>query len=546
MLLYPEAAKNEVCWPEPLESTYQLLGGGAATELAPKLPHLGLADVLFMTLVMLLPRERRPWGMVTWMAITFGLSRPGLYALTRRTQERLMRPEATLLAALPDKQREGAIVVSPERLVRTALTAAFPGKVALRPMQQILEAAFDQSPSVGWLSERLTEAGERAGQVLSQIDTSPLGTVIVARDETFFDEYPLLLVIDPVSSTILQAKVAPDRQAETWGIVLLMVQGQGATLGGVVEDMARMYDHSLREAELELDVQKDTWHIERDGAKLQRELERAALKASGQVMELEKKLLRAWDEQLFDEKYIPAVAKEERLCAQHSAFSLWLSHLYDALEVVDLRSGEIRDRATNGWLLEECLSAFEQIAHEGVSRWVRSLRRHQEQLLTCLDWLSAALIPFEEALTQALPDEQGRRHFIALVARTWRLQQSLINGHPTFTSRTRQSESTLAALCADSPALTDFAHRLRQILDGALRASSLIENINGLLKQFLLNRRSFRNAQTLQHYLDLFTLWHNMRVYERGKRQGKSPYQLAGIQTPSDDWLTLLGYPPAA
>jgi len=32
--------------------------------------------------------------------------------------------------------------------------------------------------------------------------TLPLGTVIAARDETFFQGQPLLLVIDPVSTTI--------------------------------------------------------------------------------------------------------------------------------------------------------------------------------------------------------------------------------------------------------------------------------------------------------------------------------------------------------
>jgi hypothetical protein len=73
-------------------------------------------------------------------------------------------------------------------------------------------------------------------------------------------------------------------------------------------------------------------------------------------------------------------------------------------------------------------------------------------------------------------------------------------------------------------------------------ASSLIECINGLLKQFLRNRRWCPSPESLQRYLNLFTLWHNMRVYERGKRQGQSPYQRAGIDPGSDDWLALLGY----
>jgi hypothetical protein len=73
--------------------------------------------------------------------------------------------------------------------------------------------------------------------------------------------------------------------------------------------------------------------------------------------------------------------------------------------------------------------------------------------------------------------------------------------------------------------------------------SSLIECINGLLKSFLNNRQCLRERQTLQAYLDLFVLWHNMRPYLRGKRRGRSPYQIAGIDPGSNDWLELLGYP---
>ncbi len=43
-----------------------------------------------------------------------------------------------------------------------------------------------------------------------------------------------------------------------------------------------------------------------------------------------------------------------------------------------------------------------------------------------------------------------------------------------------------------------------------------------------------------------------MRVFQRGKRAGKSPYQLAGVRVagpdgqPTNDWLVALGYAAAA
>ena len=98
-------------------------------------------------------------------------------------------------------------------------------------------------------------------------------------------------------------------------------------------------------------------------------------------------------------------------------------------------------------------------------------------------------------------------------------------------------------MIADDLKLHQLAQALLALFDAAARTSSMIENVNGLLKQFLYTHQAFRNPDTLQLYLNLFVLWHNTRVFERGKRQGRSPYQIAGIDPGSDDWLDLLGFP---
>jgi hypothetical protein len=541
MTLYLQEQQSSVTWPEPLESTWQLLGGECGCDLAPKLPHLGLADILFMSTVMSLPRTRRPWGMVTWMSDVFVLSRPALYALAERVRQRLL-PEAEALALPAPEKQSPTIAVTPARMARTVLMASLPGKTAIRPLRHVLGEAFDQTRSIGWISGLLTAAGRQAGCVLGGVDTSPLGTVIAARDETFFQGHPLLLVIDPVSTTILLAEVCTDRQADTWGAALLMAQEQGVTIGGLVEDMARMYAKSQKEAELDVPVQKDVWHVQRDGSQILRDLERAAFRATRQVIKLEKQLLKQWDDTLFDEKYVPVVMKEELRYDQHAAFAEWLSHLVDALELVDWRSGEIRDRAINEWLLAETLTAMSDIDQPRVQKWVKTLRRHQSQLLTSLDWLAASLQPYRQQLAQALSADQ-QEAFMRAVARHWRLQQALINGHRSFGQQAQEAEASRQSLVANDTQLQQMAQKLLALLDAACRTSSMIEGVNALLKQFLHNHQAFRSPETLQLYLNLFVLWHNIRVFERGKRQGKSPYQWAGIDPGADDWLTLLGYP---
>jgi hypothetical protein len=395
------------------------------------------------------------------------------------------------------------------------------------------------------LSELLTSAGQTAGKILAQTDLSGLGPVRVIRDETFFQDQPLLLMVEPVTSTLLMAMVAPDRQADTWGTLLLLAQDRGVQIAGLVEDMARMYPKSQKEAELDVAVQKDTWHLERDGGQVRRDLERMALRATQRVMELETQLRKRWDDTLFMQKYIPAVHAEEKLYDQHAHFSLWFDHLCDALEVVDWRSGEIRDKATNQWLLTESLAALAQLDHASVQSWVKTLRRHQSSLLTWMDWLAPALAEFRARLAQVIDSPTAHTQFMQLVAQTWRLRQALVNGYRHLRNLADQTTSMLASVIAGSEPLALLAQQLDDLLDTACRSSSLVESINGLLKQFLHNRRAFASAETLQNYLNLFTLWHNMRPYVRGKREGKSPFQWAGIELASNDWLDLLGYPIA-
>lgn len=526
------AAATPYRWPEPIETIYQILGGGA--EFVSKVPYLTLPIALFIAAVVNTPRQERPWGIITWTAETFHLSRPTVYALGERVAQQV--------ASLPQPEGvspENSLVVTPERLSRTILTHCFPGNTSIRDMQACLQAAFDQTPGIGTISQLITTSGQQAGRVLAALDYSPLGAVITLRDETFFQDWPILIVIEPVSTTILWAEVCPDRQADTWGLVLLRVEEKGVTLKGLVEDMAQAYPKSQKLIDREeLEVQKDIWHVERDGGRLARSLERAAYQAIGRVYDLETNLLAQWDEAVFSQQYLPAVATQERAIAQYDTFVEWYAHLQDALELVDRRSGEIRDRQTNGWLLEETLSALEKLDHTGVKAWVKRIRTYQKEMLTFLDWAQAALAQYQREAAGQLPDG-----FIATVARCWWYRHALINGHLHFKDQAQLAELELELLLDPDPTLTQWADKLLHILEAAVRASSLVEAINNLLKSFLNSRRSFHNIETLQAYLNLFVLWHNMRVYPRGKRSGKSPYQLAGIKTPSDDWLELLGYP---
>jgi hypothetical protein len=537
-----------------METTYQLLGTGAPLPSRFKRPDLSLSDRLFIAAVGNLPAAVRPWGSLTWLGEVFRVSRPTVYAIARTGRAAWLpaphvppvplavgaAPAAPALPVTPAADPQ--VTVSARRIQRTLLTLALPGNAAIRPMQTVLQAAFDQRRSVGYISELLTRAGQQAGRVLAQLDYRPLGRVVALRDETFFQAQPILLVVEPRTGTILLGHVATERSAETWGAARLVAQDSGVQLTGLVEDMGRTFPQSVKLAGLRLAIQKDPWHVLDWARRTRRALERSALQALAAVARLEQQLSRTWDGARFTAEYIPAVAKMARLLAQHDAFAQCRAHLADALEVVDWRSGEVRDRPLNDWLLGEILPLLAAIAHPSVRQFRRALRRYRRQLLTYLDWLADLIAPWRQRLVASLARPAAQRVFERSVARAWRLRHAVING-PPWQRAAAAARGVVDVLVADQPSQRALADDLFAVLDGTAHATSLIETSNGLLQAFLQARQAFKSLTTAQAYLNLLVLWHNMRGFPRGKRAGQSPFQWAGIPTSRDDWLARLGYP---
>ncbi len=554
MALYLKKALNPASWPEPIETVYQALCGGGGSSLTPKLPHLREWDALFLAGVVRMPRESRPHGIISWASDAFQLSRTSIYALGERIEaklfgqsapqpapQRAQGAEVSVRSAVSGKSGK-VIEVTPVRVKRTILRATFPGNVSIRPTQEVVYEALAERPSVGYISELRVAAGLRARRLLRSLDYSGIGQVIVGRDETFFGGQPVLMVIEPVSMTILLAEVCADHQADTWGAALLVAQAQGATIRGLIEDMARNDEKSQALADLaNIAVQKDSWHLTCDSAQLRHKLEKAAYQAMQQVLALEKRLNQAWSAKDFD-GYLNALASEAKAIEQYDAYRSRHAHFCDALEIVDWRSGEIRDCATAAWFLNAVLEAMALCTDTRILAFLKTLRRHQPQLLTFLTWLHQELPAWRTTLQHQLHDPLQAHTFERLVAQHGYLQQKLIAGQTHWQAHAAAVALRLDAWLAENHTLPTLAARLMRIFDQAGHTNSITEALNGLLKSFLNARQCFHSTETMQAYLDLFVLWHNTRIFDRGKRSGHSPFQLAGVKTPSGDWITLLGY----
>ena len=537
---------TSVIWPNPIEPIWQLLP--TYSQISPnwKRPDLGISDRLFIGAVLNSPKEQRGWGSINWLADVFQVSRPTLYTIAERARFSLLFGPSQPSGVMPTTETsdgEKTIALTPNRLKRTTLSLVLPGGVSERSIRDCLQTAFDEGRSPAFQSALIHEAGRRAGEILKAIDHSVMGEVVQARDEIFVGRDPILLMVDPHSLVITGLYAAADRDAETWGCVLLFTQDRGVQIKGLAEDGCIPYGKSCKLAKLYAAIQKDVWHSLTDVRKVIHDIEREAYRKLEEAEKLEKQLRKQWDEAVFA-NWVERNAQFEDLLAQIKALTFWLGCLWEAAELVDWRNGEIRNRAINQWLADETIKGIKQLSHPRIKKLAERLENQLPEMLTFLDEIAQPLVDWQAQVEKHFQDYSCTNCFQSSVARLWRLEHALRNGHKQFHKAALEAGQWLAAWIEDDAQLKPLAEKLIYLLERTVRTSSAAETINSVLRPYLDRRRECTDLVSRQLFLNLFALWFNLHKFDRGPRKDKSPYELAGIDLGTDDWLTLLGYPP--
>jgi hypothetical protein len=504
----------------------------------------------------------RPWGEVIGMAREYDLSRTAIYDIAERVAvlfyPRLPGPVPCLKRLLPC----GATLSQPaaeakrpsreeeERMRgRLILTSVFPGGVTMRPLEEILKEAPLEGRSAPTIWRVVNEAGAKACQILAQVDYADvsLPLILVDTDESFFNGRPILFVVEPLSLAICGFHVPSDgdRSSYTWDPLLLILQeDQHLDIYGGVGDAAKPYPGTFK-AVLEQDdrFQEDIFHQLRDLQTLRRKLENSAYRAFAAEYKAADRCQKE-DTAEAQEKLRQARAKSLRRAGLHDDFAEYCSWVADVFEIVDLRSGEIRDREINEWLLDEAIAGMSQLDHPDVVKMSERLDKHKDRLLTYLDWLEAQLSPLRADLHTYLDDPELEEAVLRAVARRWRLQHEVESmQRRAFRPSLKRAEQELAIWIEGDVFLEQWSAKVHTLLEWVQRASSAAENINSIFKPLVTRKKHFDDTDMNHNFVALFVLWHNMRVFKEGKRKGYSPFEILGIDLGEKDWRTLLGYP---
>jgi len=522
-------------------------------------PDVTLYDRLDIAQRFLEPERR--WGEVVNLEREYDLSRTAIHDIVKRIEilfdPRLPGPVPCLKQVLPcgttlcppvieDKARsreEEARIRN-----RLILTSVFPGGATMRPLEEILAEAPVEGRSAPTIWRFVNEAGAQACQILEQVDYAEvsLPLITVAIDETYFDGRPILFVVEPISLVICGFHVPADndRSSETWAPFLLVLQeDQHLDIFGGVGDAAKPYPGTFQTVlEQKKRFQEDIFHQQRDLQTLCRKLENSTYRAFG----AEYKAASQWQKEETteaQEKLQQAQAESLRQAKVHTAFAEYCSWVTDAFEIVDLRSGEIRDREINEWLLDEAIAAMSRLDNPDVVKMSERLDKHMKYLLLYLDWLEMRLSPLQAALHTYLGDPELEKVVLRAVARRWRLQHEVESmQRRAFRPALKRADQELALWIEGDSFLEPWSEQAHTLLEWVQRASSAVENVNSIFKPLVNRKKHFDNADTNLNFVALFALWHNTRTFKEGKRVGYSPFEILGIDLGDKDWRTLLGY----
>jgi hypothetical protein len=354
--------------------------------------------------------------------------------------------------------------------------------------------------------------------------------VFYLSDEMFALDTPMLITIDAHSTSLLKIARATDRSAETWRApCAALEQHHFMSLGMASDRGTGLVAGSQAAGDMALWV-ADYFHAVRDLYEVLHQLERKAYAAMDKAYEAARTFANAKSEAHLRKRlahYDTAHRPCEQAMALYDQCALLLHLLREALHLCSPQ-GRLRTPAhvrSELLLLCDMLDALDSAA---LRKTLTSLRLHLDDLGVPFQHAEAigadlrAIVPHEALDCLVLAWHHD--HFVHQAG-------SKTKGYP---QRERDCWRACAAgLLGD--AFDTFNALVVDKLDSIIRASSLVEMVNGLIRPSL----NSCQGQITQETLNLIMFYHNHRRSKSGKRQGKAPRELLTGEPVETPWWEL-------
>lgn len=459
------------------------------------------------------------YGKMTHIAQSYQISRTFLYQLilTVNLQLEVLFSDENVLF-----QKDH------QHLEQLLLLLRLEGNCSLLSLSSILKALNYHPNSVGYLSQFYQHAGQVLPSTLVMLSKK---LVFYLSDEIFAIHAPILVTIEAQSTTILRIELASDRSAETWKAHFeALADHQFFSLGmasdrgkGVVAGYRATCDMALWVA--------DYFHELRDLFERCNQLERKAYSAIDKEYEALRLFAGARSEANL-QKRLAHYESAHRACEQairrYDQLDVLLHLLRDALNLCS-PNGKLRIPEGVRSELTPLFDMLDELGDYAISKTLKPIRNHLDDIL----------VPFQqsEAVAAELRDVVPHEALDFLVL-AWH------HDHLIYQSKAKQRsyhqlERDFYLACADG-LLDDTFDTLKIVvfdkLDSIVRASSLVEMVNSLIRPYLGSCK----GQITQETLNLIMFYHNHRRYKSGRRKGKAPIELLTGKPLEAPWWELL------
>ena len=466
-----------------------------------RVEELDLSTRIEMGTKMLMKSSERGWGWVTAMAAQYGVSRQTFYDLRDAAQAAL---ESALQPNKPGPKGVQQVLEINREYINWASTVLAMQKGSTRDIQMGLALLFDVERSVGFISQTLNAVGKQAANYNALL--CPQHPVQGEVDEIFQGTMPCLTVVDGQSFMVLNLLAEADRSGETWHQTFQRLAARGVVFEDVVSDNASGIRAGLKAADLDAIWRLDVFHSVYEGHKISQKLENAAYQAIDHADRAQ-----AYAAEQACEKprqgrrrkavgSLPEAEQQQALAVDRFDRWAWLfSEVRLALEPV--HGYRFNGSTTARETLVAASELLLTLDHPDVIAFATHLMKNLDSLLAPLCWREQQLAAWQAGL---LPEDEA---LILLVLRS--------------------PDLNLADLPED---LQPAAGAYEAVLLHLHRASSHAEAFHSWLRPYLDIHRTLPDW-----LLALATLFWNHHPFQRGKRSGHSPVELAGM----DDALSL-------
>jgi predicted DNA-binding protein YlxM (UPF0122 family) len=383
--------------------------------------------------------------------------------------------------------------------------------------------------SVGYISERLKAYG---GVVPSSVLSIQDSYVFYMSDEIFTNSQPILITIEAQSTAILKIELASDRSKETWAKHFEELKNNNFYSLGLCSDRGNGLVEGFKQANSDRHWYSDHFHEFMDLRKLLQKVEREAYASIRDEYNRYEVFNNAKSEKNI-EKQIKQYEKAKEISNEKMKLYddlLILSNLLTSSMDFFGSDSHLRSSEEVKGELNAIFSLMEELVYSPIKKVLSTLREHLEDITEC--YKNAQNVYGK--LLRIIP-EQNILDFLCLA---WQHEHKSYQTK-SETKRYHERESNFLLNCAEGllqgtfQEIKDFVfHELNSMV----RASSLIEMVNSLIRPYLNNCK----GQITQETLNLIMFYHNHHRYKSGRRKNMAPIEILTGKALEKEWIDIL------